>query len=59
MSHHYDVLIDMRHEDSPIPTIRAKEVLDQLASGETLKVITSKESTVKNSLIWWKKTHFN
>jgi TusA-related sulfurtransferase len=48
MSHHYDVLLDVRHEDSPIPTIRAKEVLDGLACGQILKVITSKESTVKN-----------
>jgi TusA-related sulfurtransferase len=48
MSHHYDVLLDVRHEDSPIPTIRAKEVLDGLASGQILKVITSKESTVRN-----------
>lgn len=48
MSHHYDLLLDVRHEDSPIPTIRAKELLDELASGQILKVITSKESTVKN-----------
>jgi TusA-related sulfurtransferase len=48
MSHHYDVLLDVRHEDSPVPTIRTKEVLDGLASGKILKVITSKESTVKN-----------
>lgn len=48
MNHHYDVLLDVRHEDSPIPTIRVKEVLDGLAMGEILKVITSKESTIKN-----------
>lgn len=48
MSHHYDLLLDARHEDSPIPTIRAKEMLDQLVSGQILKVITSKESTIKN-----------
>jgi tRNA 2-thiouridine synthesizing protein A len=48
MNHHYDVLLDVRHEDSPTPTIRTKEVLDGLASGEILKVITSKESTIKN-----------
>lgn len=48
MNHHYDVLLDVRHEDSPIPTIRAKEILDSLASGKVLKVMTSKESTVKN-----------
>lgn len=48
MTHHYNVLLDARHEDSPIPTIRAKEILDTLPTGEILKVITSKESTVKN-----------
>jgi len=44
----YSVLLDVRHEESPVPTIRAKEVLDTLAPGDILKVITSKESTVKN-----------
>ena len=48
MSQHYHVLLDMRHEDSPIPTIRTKEVLDNIPRGEILKVITSKESTIKN-----------
>jgi TusA-related sulfurtransferase len=38
----------MRHEDSPIPTIRAKEILDNMLQGEIVKVITSKESTIKN-----------
>lgn len=67
MSDHYDVLLDVRHEDSPVPTIRAKEVLDGLASGKILKVITSKEGTVKNihtlvannpfHLIEYKKNH--
>ncbi len=48
MSHHYDVLLDVRHEDSPIPTIRAKQILDELPTGGVLKVITGKESTIKN-----------
>jgi len=48
MSLDYNVLLDVRHEDSPIPTIRAKEVLDNMRKGEIVKVITSKESTVKN-----------
>lgn len=48
MSQHYHVLLDMRHEDSPIPTIRAKEVLDNIPAGEILKIVTSKESTIKN-----------
>lgn len=48
MSLHYDELLDLRHEDSPIPTIRAKEVLDNMQPGQIVKVMTSKESTVKN-----------
>jgi len=48
MNKDYDVLLDVRDEDSPVPTIRAKEVLDGLAPGTILKVITSKESTIKN-----------
>ncbi len=48
MIRHYNVLLDVRHEDSPIPTIRAKEMLDTIGVGEILKVITSKESTIKN-----------
>lgn len=48
MSPHYDIVLDVRHEDSPIPTIRAKEVLDSMKQGQIIKVITSKESTVKN-----------
>ena len=44
----YDIELDVRHEDSPVPTIRTKETLDTMASGDILKVITGKESTVKN-----------
>ena len=48
MTINFDSVLDVRHEDSPIPTIRTKEVLDTLAPGSVLKVITSQESTVKN-----------
>ncbi|PPC82908.1 MAG: SirA family protein [Methylotenera sp.] len=44
----FDTILDVRHEDSPIPTIRTKETLDTLPLGTILKVITSKESTVSN-----------
>jgi len=44
----YDIELDVRHEDSPIPTIRTKETLDTMASGNILKVVTGIESTVKN-----------
>lgn len=48
MTINHDAVLDVRHEDSPIPTIKTKEVLDSLSAGDVLKVITSKESTVKN-----------
>lgn len=48
MTKDYNVLLDVRHEDSPVPTIRTKEALDTIPAGGILKVITSKESTVKN-----------
>ncbi|HQO16310.1 MAG TPA: sulfurtransferase TusA family protein [Methylotenera sp.] len=44
----YDIELDVRHEDSPIPTIRTKETLDTMVSGSILKVVTGIESTVKN-----------
>ncbi len=48
MTINFDSVLDVRHEDSPIPTIRTKKALDTLAPGSVLKVITSQESTVKN-----------
>lgn len=48
MTINFNTVLDVRHEDSPIPTIRTKDTLDALPSGNVLKVITSKESTVKN-----------
>lgn len=48
MTLNFDTLLDVRHEDSPIPTIRTKEALDALANGDVLKVVTNKESTVRN-----------
>lgn len=46
INHH--IVLDVRHEDSPVPTIRTKEILDTMEIGYVLKVITSKESTIKN-----------
>ncbi|TFW70294.1 sulfurtransferase TusA family protein [Methylotenera oryzisoli] len=48
MTINFDTVLDVRHEDSPIPTIRTKEVLDALPNGQVLKVITNKESSVRN-----------
>lgn len=48
MTINFNSVLDVRHEDSPIPTIRAKETLDALPLGSVLKVIAGKESTVRN-----------
>ncbi len=40
--------LDLAEEESPIPMIRTKELLDLLSSGDTIKVTLSKESAVKN-----------
>lgn len=44
----FNLMLDVTSDESPVPTIRTKETLDTLASGEVLKVVTSKESTAKN-----------
>lgn len=44
----FNVMLDATGDESPLPTIRTKAALDALASGHVLKVVTSKESTVKN-----------
>lgn len=44
----FNAMLDVTSDESPVPTIRTKEALDALASGEILKVVTSKESTVRN-----------
>ena len=44
----YDLILDATQDDCPIPTIKAKEVLDTLTSGDILKVVTSKEGTINN-----------
>jgi len=44
----FNVMLDATSDESPVPTIRTKETLDTLTSGQVLKVVTSKESTIKN-----------
>ncbi|MFA5170327.1 MAG: sulfurtransferase TusA family protein [Sulfuriferula sp.] len=44
----YDVLLDATQHDCPVPTIQTKDALDLMSSGQILKVITSKEGTVRN-----------
>ncbi|HUW26703.1 MAG TPA: sulfurtransferase TusA family protein [Gallionella sp.] len=44
----YNVLLDATHDDCPVPTIKTKEMLDEMATGAVLKVVTSKEGTIRN-----------
>lgn len=44
----YDLTLDVSQDDCPVPTIKTKEVLDTLVSGDVLEVITSKEGTISN-----------
>lgn len=43
-----DVTLNVTNQESPVPTIRTKEALDNMAQGQVLKVITSHESTIQN-----------
>ena len=48
MDKDYDEMLDATQDDCPVPTIKTKEMLDKMAAGSILKVITNKEGTVKN-----------
>lgn len=48
MNINYDITIDASNDECPLPTIRTKEVLDNLSAGKVLRLLTSKEGTVKN-----------
>ena len=44
----YNVMLDATQDDCPIPVIRTKEVLDTMSVGEVLKVVTTREGTIRN-----------
>jgi len=44
----YDVVLDATQEDCPLPTILTKNTLDTMLVGQILKLITSKEGTIRN-----------
>jgi tRNA 2-thiouridine synthesizing protein A len=48
MQNEYDVLHDATAHDCPLPTIQTKDILDTMQPGQILKLITSKEGTVRN-----------
>lgn len=44
----YDLLLDATEDDCPMPTIHTKNILDTMSAGQTLKLLTSKEGTIRN-----------
>jgi tRNA 2-thiouridine synthesizing protein A len=44
----YDVFVDATENDCPMPTIQSKNALDNMSSGQILKLITSKEGSIRN-----------
>jgi tRNA 2-thiouridine synthesizing protein A len=44
----YDLFLDVTHLECPIPAIKTKEALDTLPEGAVLKVLTDRESAVRN-----------
>ncbi len=44
----HDILVDATEDDCPMPTIHTKNTLNTMSSGQILKLITSKEGTVRN-----------
>jgi tRNA 2-thiouridine synthesizing protein A len=54
----YNVLLDATQDDCPIPVIRTKEVLDTMGEGEVLKVVTTREGTIKNIRTFVSNNHY-
>ncbi len=48
MTTEFDVYLDCRQDEPPLPTIRTKKMLDVMQDGEVLKLVTRSEGTVKN-----------
>lgn len=44
----YDIFLDATEEDCPMPTILTKNTLDTMSAGQILKLLTSKEGTIRN-----------
>lgn len=44
----YDLLVDATAEDCPMPTVHAKNALDTMTAGQILKLLSSKEASVRN-----------
>lgn len=54
----YNVLLDATQDDCPIPTIKTKQMLDEMVSGAVLKVVTSKEGTIRNIRTFVNSNHY-
>ena len=48
MSVKHDILLDATDEDCPMPTVRSKNALDTMNSGQILKLISNKKGSINN-----------
>lgn len=51
-----DAILDVRGEICPIPLLRTKKQIDQMARGEILKVVTNTPEAPQNIDAWTKKS---
>ena len=50
----YDLLLDARQLECPLPTIKAKESMDALPTGAVLKILVDNDAAVRNILTFAK-----
>ncbi|MFA4934472.1 MAG: sulfurtransferase TusA family protein [Candidatus Methanoperedens sp.] len=51
-----DAVLDARGEPCPYPFVRAKLLIEQIASGEVLKVIVNNPEAIENIDAWTRKS---
>lgn len=52
MSEKYDVLVDARGLDCPMPLLKAKQALNKMASGELLEIFATDAGSVRDFAVF-------
>ncbi len=52
MNEKYDVLVDARGLDCPMPLLKAKQALNRMASGELLKIYATDAGSVRDFAVF-------
>ncbi|MBI4734260.1 MAG: sulfurtransferase TusA family protein [Rubrobacteridae bacterium] len=51
-----DIVIDTKYEISPMPVLKAKKAIDEMNSGQLLKVVSMDPGSSSDMLSWCKST---